>query len=181
MLDPIITHTAPFVTVDDIRLHLRVDDTFEDWLVQSYIDAAVAYLQGYGGVLGRPLGAQTVEQWLDGLCEINALPYGRVGLVMAVHYYTGGVLTEYTGAKRLLSQYGIDYLAIEDDLPSTDSRPDAVRVTYETIPSGEDVKQIIRMLVAHYFDNRSAVDDARLTEVPLGVKDLIFKAKSRHI
>ena len=50
--------TAPSVEPIDLataKLHMRVTHTAEDTLIPIYISAAVAYLDGPDGVLGRAL------------------------------------------------------------------------------------------------------------------------------
>lgn len=51
--------TAAVVTLADMKAYLRVDSADEDVVVQQLIDAAVAYLDGWGGVLGRCIMPQT--------------------------------------------------------------------------------------------------------------------------
>lgn len=46
--------TAP-VTLALVKQHLRVDHTEDDALIQVYIDAATAHLDGLSGVLGRAI------------------------------------------------------------------------------------------------------------------------------
>lgn len=53
------------------------------------------------------------------------------------------------------------------------------RVTGKTFdPAPEDVKQIARMLVAHWFDHRHAVTEDARTSVPYGVKALLATRRS---
>jgi uncharacterized phiE125 gp8 family phage protein len=44
----------------------------------------------------------------------------------------------------------------------------------------EDVKQAVRMLVTHWFENRGVVSDAAANEIPLGV-DMILSAHARVV
>ena len=68
--------TLPVVTLDEVKAHLRVDFEDEDSLIQGYIDAAVAYLDGADGVLGRALSPQTWEVTYSG--SIGDLPLAPV-------------------------------------------------------------------------------------------------------
>lgn len=51
--------TAEIVTLDDARAHLRVDHDHDDMLIQTYLDAATAWVDGFDGVLGRCVMEQT--------------------------------------------------------------------------------------------------------------------------
>ncbi len=54
------------MTLDRVKAHLRVDGDEENDLIQAYIAAAQATIDGPGGWLGRALGKQTIEYrtWL---------------------------------------------------------------------------------------------------------------------
>jgi uncharacterized phiE125 gp8 family phage protein len=59
--------TGEIVTVAEMKVHLRiVDDTSHDAQLQAYINAAVAYLDGWRGVLGRCILAQDWSVTYDG-------------------------------------------------------------------------------------------------------------------
>lgn len=51
--------TALVITLAEAREHLRVSHDDEDLLIQSLIDAAVSWLDGWDGVLGRCIMPQT--------------------------------------------------------------------------------------------------------------------------
>lgn len=51
--------TAPVVSLHDMKEHLRVLHEDEDMLIQSLTDAAVSWLDGWDGVLGRCIMPQT--------------------------------------------------------------------------------------------------------------------------
>lgn len=51
--------TAQVVTLQDMKEHLRVLHDDEDMLIQSLTDAAVSWMDGWDGVLGRCIMPQT--------------------------------------------------------------------------------------------------------------------------
>lgn len=51
--------TASPLSVFEAKEHLRVDHADQDRIIQRHINAAVAYLDGYKGVLGRAIMEQT--------------------------------------------------------------------------------------------------------------------------
>lgn len=66
----------------------------------------------------------------------------------------------------------------DDDDLLIQSYADAAQVWIERVtgavfdPAPEDVKQIARLLVAHWYDNRHAAGEG-MAETPLGVRSLI--------
>lgn len=56
---------AELVTVAQLREHLRYDAVDQDDYIAQARDAAVAHLDGYAGILGRALAAQTWRLYLD--------------------------------------------------------------------------------------------------------------------
>lgn len=67
--------TAPTelpLDLDMAKAHLRVDSNDEDELIVELIEAAVDYIDGYRGVLGRCIMTQTWDLFLDGWpCDGN--------------------------------------------------------------------------------------------------------------
>ena len=55
------------VSRTEAKAHLRVDGTGDDDLIDGLIDAAVAHLDGYTGILGRCMVTQTWRQWMTDL------------------------------------------------------------------------------------------------------------------
>lgn len=58
--------TRRVVSLEDAKEHLKVDGDDEDFLIQGLIDAAMGYLDGPDGVLGRALAPQTIVAVFDG-------------------------------------------------------------------------------------------------------------------
>ena len=69
---PPVLVTAPAalpVSVEDVKRHLRVEASDDDGLITALIQAAVATLDGYSGLLGRCLVSQTWRQDFDRFCR----------------------------------------------------------------------------------------------------------------
>jgi hypothetical protein len=67
MLD-LVQVTAPAtepVDLDQVKLHLHVDDNDQDGLIEAYIASATAYLDGPAGILGRAMVRQSWKLYLD--------------------------------------------------------------------------------------------------------------------
>ncbi len=100
MLSPVLI-TAPAsdaVTLEEAKLHLRVDHSHEDTLIQSLINAAVGHLDGYTGALGRCLVTQTWSQEYENPVADLVLPLGPVQSVSSVTS-DEGAFSDYTVKK----------------------------------------------------------------------------------
>ncbi len=86
--------------------------------------------------------------------------------------------------------FGTDYILISHqglckvqfiNTFSVYDRPDAVSIKYQTSPTNEDddvLRIAMLMLIQHFYDNRSPVSYLRVTEMPLGYKNLINQYKN---
>jgi len=154
---------SPVVDLNTIKDHMRVENSDEDALIQSYIDAAVEYLEGpYGG--GFLLGSQEWEYYTDYFPPAFYIPLFPVQSVDEIRYVDGD------GAEQTLAsdQYRVDTVSnparvvqgFNATWPNTRERePNAVTVKFtagfDPIPA--DLKQAIFLLVAHYYEIRQPV------------------------
>jgi uncharacterized phiE125 gp8 family phage protein len=103
--DPILTSAPAVLPVsrDECKLHLRVDGTDEDSLIDIYLAAAVAHLDGEDGWLGRAIVAQTWAQSFDALARSILLGLAPATAISSVKYYDAtGVLTTVDAANYAL-------------------------------------------------------------------------------
>lgn len=144
----------PIVTLSDLKLHLRIDYDDDDALIGSYLAAAAAWLDGYRGVLGRCVMPQT-WQVVYGAAGTYRLPFPDVQTVTA----SAGTAT--------LSSDCLGPLV-------TVTEAATVTMTVQCAPDIlASVQQIVRLLVAHWFQNREAVSDGTMSEIPLSVDALL--------
>lgn len=172
------------VTLAEAKRHCRVDAADEDLTIAALVNSAVAYLDGYSGILGRALLTQTWQQDFGAFDDVMRLPVGNLLGVTSVTYY------DVNNAQQTLS--ASVYSALSDGLgpcivraynkvwPDTYSRPDAVRVTWTAgygaaaanVPP--PIRQAVLLLVGHWYANREAVTtDTSSAELPLGVAALL--------
>jgi uncharacterized phiE125 gp8 family phage protein len=178
--------TAPAtepVSLDEAKLHLRVDSTDDDVLIQSYIKAARIYAEG---VQNRAFVTRTYELWLDSFPSVDyiELPMPPVISLTSIDVYdTANSKT----ADTTLTNYFLDtknepgkiVLAYNCSWPSTTLRSvNGICITFvsgygvsELVP--ETVKAAIKLLVGHFYEHREAMTDKPLTEVPLAVNSLL--------
>lgn len=75
------------VTVAECKAHLNIDHADKDALIQTYIDGATAYLDGYTGILGRCMVTQTWELVLDEFpTQALRFPSGPIQSITSVKY-----------------------------------------------------------------------------------------------
>jgi uncharacterized phiE125 gp8 family phage protein len=82
--------TAPAVsplTLQQVKDHLRVDNSDTDSIIQLYLDAATSYVDGEFGYLGRALVTQTWELTIDAFpCHEIRLPLPPTQSVTSIKY-----------------------------------------------------------------------------------------------
>lgn len=129
-----VAPAEPPVTLAQAKAHLRVDHYDEDATIQGYLDAAIARLDGWNGILGRCMVTQT---W-----RLDLLEFPASGVLRLPFPDCASVAVEYTdqlGASQTLSSsiyhlvadsIGPAIIEAENQVfPVTDEIPNAVRVT----------------------------------------------------
>lgn len=165
------------VSLTEAKMHLRVDHSTEDALITMLIEAAVTYLDGYSGVLGRAMVTQTWRQDFDAFGHCLRLPLLAASIVSVKWLDADG--DEHTIEAD-------DYSLITDALGSYvqfvagfafPSDVALVQVTFtagygnaSAVPAA--LKAAILLLVGHWYQNREAVGEAT-QEPPLAVSALI--------
>jgi uncharacterized phiE125 gp8 family phage protein len=172
--------------LDTVKAHLRVEHSDEDELIEGYMAAAEAWIDGPVGI-GRALLTQQWRLRLDMWPGVIKIPLGPVQSVDGIQY------VGLDGSTQTLDPAA--YIVDLDSDPSTVSRQfgiswpsprlvkNAVTVTF-TCGFGDaatdvprTIVQAMLLLVSHWFRNRDAVVgvDARdsSTELPLGVSALL--------
>jgi uncharacterized phiE125 gp8 family phage protein len=88
MLAPILitAPASPPITLEMAKQHLRVSDSEEDVLIQAYIEAATAHLDGWSGILGRALVTQTWRQDFASFSPALPLPLHPAQTITSVTY-----------------------------------------------------------------------------------------------
>jgi uncharacterized phiE125 gp8 family phage protein len=160
------------VTLAAMKEHLRVSHDDEDDLIEAYIDAAVAYLDGWSGILGRCIAEQTWAVKMSGFPSSRrlSLPFPDVSSVMLQYYSNGALETVSASLYRLQEDGRSAWLELDDDAswPTADDRADAVTATmtagFEVTPAS--IVQAIKLLVGHWYRTREAVGPSEMS-VPL--------------
>lgn len=172
------------VSLEEAKQYCRVDHEDENSLIESLIVAAVDYLDGPSGILGRAIIEQT---WL---LELDAWPSR---LVLPIEPVTG-LTVQYTdklGAEIDVSE-GVMVIikapSARTVLEWVDGfmAPELSDVRYPvkiTITAGfgaaedvaEGLKVAIKMMVGHWYDNREPVVMGSVAELPMAVNALLAR------
>lgn len=155
--------TEPVVPLDELKAYLRVDGDHEDALIDALEKAAVAKLDGYRGILGRCILPQTWEVAFD---KAGKFPMPLTDIVEVSAVNADDVPVTFS----IVHQDAGEWIEV--------SAPATVRLT-AALPDDllDVVKQAIKMLVAHWYENREAVAEGNMNNVPLAFHALAGVAR----
>lgn len=171
---------APIISTADAKAHLRVlhddDDGYIDWLVLVAHD----WMFGENSWLGR---SAPNSEW-EG--RLSSFPSGRLmlprppfGSVESIRYTPAGGDDEIDLVGfRSFGAGGEGYVlpAKGSDWPRTDGEPESVRITFKA--GYADLPKAIRhaalLLIGHWYENREAVTEVKMSELPTAVDALLM-------
>lgn len=166
-------------TLADVKLHLRVDHTYEDALITTILSGAIDLFEKH---TRRILSEQTLTHRLDGLPKQILLPRGPVTGVTSITVRTA-TTTQTIDPTSYLTFVGQSetkpqiYFKDNVVLPEVDGYPYAVTVTYTaattTIPAS--INQAILLMCAHWYENRATVGPTGGGEVPFAFEAIANK------
>lgn len=182
------------VTYDEAAEHLRVDSDDEQEYIEGLLAAAREYVEG---VTGRStLSATyrlTAPSWDSIATEnngANVIVLDRAPLVSVTHvkYIAEGgasLTTLASGNYTVMTTYepGGIFFASSYELPDLNTeRPDAVEIEFTAgYASIADVspglRHAIKLLTAHWYENRLPVAAVNLTEIPVSLRDIITQQR----
>jgi uncharacterized phiE125 gp8 family phage protein len=165
---------AALLSLDEARLHLRVDATGDplahpdDTLIAAYVKAATDEVDGVDGWLGRALVNQSWRLALDGFPPgAIALPLPPLQAVTAVSYVAldGTEATLSAAAYRVItsdSDPGRIEPVFGSAWPATRQQSGAVSITYrcgygEPGDVPELIRNYIRLRLGQFYENRELV------------------------
>lgn len=180
------------VSLAEVKEHLRVeaDSHDEDFDIQLKLDAAVAYLDGYAGILGRCMMEQTWKLYLDGFPGGSTirLPLVPVISVTSITYLDPDgasqtlATTVYEVREGPVSEIGLKY---DQSWPSFRRHARSVAITFKAgwanraaVPAA--IKAAILLMVGAWYENREAVGEPMAT-LPLGAEALLAPFRTRFL
>ena len=176
------------IALADVKDQLRIDGNDEDTILGRLIDVAIAYVDARGA-LGR---AMITQSW----AQHFYMPVDRVRIEMlpfqsltSVQYYDldGALQTATLSDYEVVGAENEKWLRPKEGKvwPSTDDRPDAIKVTYVAgygnaatdVP--ETIRHALLMLVTHWFERREPSSEKALADIPWGVEALLNIERGR--
>lgn len=175
-LECIVPPKQEIVSLDEIKEYLRIDVDAEDALLESLITAARLYCENYQR---QAYGTQTLRLSLSGGEYGNVVELPRSKYLQSVEKLVA-VLPD-GSEKDLTNAYYQQPGNIYTSLTFVESVPANATLVIEYVVSSDlqldDVKTAVKLLVANWYENRLAVSDKALTEVPLCVKSLLNRER----
>ena len=161
------------VSLADMKEFLRVDHSDEDTTITAIIDAATQSIQDY---TGRHFKATTWTMYVKDFYNIEA-PYSA-STVSSVKYYKPNedALTTLAATKYYVGiELGILKINFLDPPSVEEDMFEAVKISGSVANDiNPPLTHAIKMLAAHYYENRRAVVVGTITAViPLGIKAII--------
>lgn len=165
------------ITLLQAKQHLRIeaDETDEDELVESLIEAAVLNLEH---ITGRVIQQREIIHTLDGFPGCIEVPATPLDSVTIIQYL------DPQGVQQTLADFRVDrrpvfpliFPAFGSEWPATSEQPESVTVTlqagYNTIPA--DLQRAALLIVGHLFENREASVIGTISSVlPMAVEYLV--------
>lgn len=177
-----VAPTVRPVEVGDVMEHLRVTGDDEQQLVSSLIDAAIAYLDGPMGILGRCIMTQTwrveIGAWPEP--EEWVLPVSPVQSVVVQYRDSAGVWQTMTAGTQYDLMNRADGATVilppwNGDWPTAGDYRYPIRadvVAGDALPN-QAIRGAMLMLIGHWFQNREAAGEVSMTNAPLSFHALI--------
>ena len=172
---PAHTTGTNVVTLADAKEFLRVDSSDEDTTITALLNAAVAWVEDYcncsftaGGVAFFYL-----ERWRPA-----ALAYGPVTAITYVQYQDTAGVTKTLNATNYYTTKATDgsmmiYFHDTPDLETYNAHPIEIKAAVGASETA-NVIHAVKMLVAHWYENRRAVVTGTITAtVPIAVESLL--------
>jgi uncharacterized phiE125 gp8 family phage protein len=169
--------TTEPLTLSELKNHLRIDGSFDDALLNSCITSARMYFESQCEI---SIASQTMLLALDYFDDIIYLPKGPVQSVQDISYADSkNIVREMDDwIEDLVSNPARITPAFGDSWPATADVVNAVEVSYTTGYANANLvpkllKSGMLFYAAHLYENRSAVTDGDLKEVPMAVESII--------
>lgn len=176
---------AALLTAAEIKAHTRIDTSAEDTLIDTYIAAATAVIDGPNGESGRALGSQV---WTAETYPITGrsgfiFPVAPVISVDEITYFDGDNAQQTASVSGFTIRRTEDWTEVKPNIgthwPTMYQRKDALKITatcgYATVP--ENILQAIRLMTAWLYRHEGDEN----VEMPDGIARVLDPSRLRWI
>lgn len=175
------------VTLQEAKGHLRVTGDDDNNYVTALIKAATAYAEEF---TRRKFIDTSLTMTTDAWPDPWELPFSPLDSVTSVKYYdvddAQQTWTSTNYQVDSLGEPGTVTIDPDSTYPTLSDLINAVETIYKVgygaaadVPEG--IKQAILLLVGHWYENREAYTEAKLTKVPLAVEALLWQYRVPEI
>lgn len=172
------------LTVDEVASHLRITDNTEHALLDTYLRAAVDYLERTTGLrLLTQTWTATYDYWdmPSGSDEIELRGTPLASVTSIAYVDTGGVSQTWASANYVVDigrQPGRVYPAYLVTWPDVRDQPQAMTITYvcgwtAATAVARPVQHALKLLIGHWYEHREATSDKPPADVPRAYDALI--------
>lgn len=172
------------VSLAEVRLHLKVDNTDDDSLIEQLLDAATIYCEQFQN---RTYLNRTRFLYLDEFPDVILVPNAPLVSVTTLQYIDTDGATQTWGS----SNYKVDTNtepgritpAYNVSWPTIRQVTSAITITYVAgygagaANTPNDVKNAIKLLVGHWYEHREGVTDLDLEDAPKAVDSLLWPSR----
>ncbi len=171
------------VSLDEIKIHLRVIDNTDDMLISQLILAAVSWAELFQRRLfiSRAVTMKMEEfpaeirPCFSPLVSVGAIKYiDTAGAEQTLSSANYRVDTD-TEPGRITEAYGCSWPAIRQVTGAVTVEYTAGYGSAADVP--DDIKSAIMLLVGHWYENRSTIAESQNIKVPQAAKALLWKRK----
>ena len=174
--------TMPVLSLERLKMHLRVDGESEDAHLQVLLEAAVEYCEHF---TGRVLAKRQLEVRLDGfppgVLHVPAVPLHGVDSIAYVNR-EGDLVTLDAESYRVIASVEPPIVLPEGSWPSDVLAAEGsvvltVTAGYDPLP--KSIEQAVLMMCGHYYENREVMRErfSRVSEMPFATSALLYPYK----
>jgi uncharacterized phiE125 gp8 family phage protein len=175
------------VSLADVKSHLRIDHGLDDSLLNVYLAAAINYVDGFSGILGRALCTQTWQEryskWGD--LRLELLPVSSIAQI-AYMPESGAEVTVSAANYTLDSDEFGSFVRFAENytFPALSPDPEPIRVQYvagygaaASVPP--PIKAAIMILAGHFYHQTGAPTQSVLSDSIFRLIDLVLAPYKR--
>lgn len=166
----VVTAAGPVVSLYEAKAHLAVEHDEDDALIAGMVAAVTAHLDGPDGWLGRAIGEQVLEAYLEAptFDRVLCLPYPPVVSVTSIEARRDDGW-ELIPAERYDVRGSEVWRRRAASWPRWIDDPEAVRVRYTAgypqVP--EPIRAALLLMVGDLYRNRDTVSAGAVTAIPM--------------